>query len=401
MVGLDFRNYTLLGKLGSGGMGEVYLAEHTHLGRKVALKVLQPALSAHTDAVARFFAEARATAQLQNPHIVQIYDCDLHPDGRAYLAMEYLGGETLAQRLARGPLAPDYAGIARIGVQIAAGLAAAHAQGIVHRDLKPANIFLCSDPLGGAESVVKILDFGLAKLVDETRGPSPTQTRSGEIVGTPAYMSPEQCSGRGQVSARADLYSFGCILFEMVCGRLPFVCDGVGEYISAHLREPPVDPSSIQPSLPPRLRALIRSMLAKDPARRPSSAADVGAALQALAQMAPSALRREPRRPPRALWAALVLAVAVPGALAARAWRPRAAGRAAPAVATHRPHGPVIQPVEPAVSATTASAIAVPPPAPPPSTRPPTAARKRTRYDRPPVVAPATKPPVVYRPLDD
>jgi serine/threonine-protein kinase len=398
MVGQTLRNYLVLARLGAGGMGEVYLAEHTRLRRKVALKVLLPVLSAHTEAVARFFAEARATAQLQSPRIVQIFDCDVHADGRAFLAMEYLEGETLAQRLARGPLAPDYPLVARLGAQIAAGLEAAHARGIIHRDLKPANIFLCPGEASGP--AVKLLDFGLAKLVDEVHAPAAVNTRSGEIIGTPAYMSPEQCRGHGAVDARSDLYSLGCILFEMCCGRRPFVCDGVGELISAHLRELPADPHDLQPALPRPLRGLILALLEKDPAHRPPSAGAVRESLEAFAagdaSVPPAATSVAPggrRGQGRALWT-LVTVAGLAGAGAFLLWSPARERRPAP---PDPPAPVVVSPVAPDTSPPAPDAQA-PDAAPTPLARPPRRPKKMKRAASP-VAAPPPAP--IYKPFED
>jgi serine/threonine protein kinase len=304
------KSYRILARIGAGGMGEVFLAEHVRLGRKVAIKFLSPALSAHTHAVSRFFAEARAAAQLNSPGIVQVFDCDANPDGRAFIVMEYLEGETLADRLARGGLAPDFQTIIDIGTQIATALSVAHGRGIVHRDLKPANIFLTGTP--GERPNVKLLDFGIAKLTDDS-APGALRTLSGEIVGTPAYMSPEQCRGKGGVDGRSDIYALGCVLYEMLCGRRVFSAGGIGEWISAHMNERPQDPSSLVPDSPPGLTSLILATLEKDPDRRPVSAAAVSAQLASLrssarTELPATALLTKPRASGRYLWALLAMA---------------------------------------------------------------------------------------------
>ena len=267
--------YTILRRIGAGGMGEVYLAEHVHIGRKAAIKMLLPELSSNADVVARFFKEARATGQLKHPGIIEILDCDVHPSGSAYIVMEYLAGENLGQYLARvGSFAAQPRTAAAIAGQIASALAAAHGKGIIHRDLKPDNIFLAPTPEAGTPVDVKILDFGIAKLVGEDTAPT-RQTRTGTLLGTPIYMSPEQCRGAGQIDHRTDIYSLGCVLFEMIGGRPPFVRAGLGELIAAHIAEEPPELSSIVPSVPAVLGALVRRMLAKDPDQRPASMGDV------------------------------------------------------------------------------------------------------------------------------
>jgi serine/threonine-protein kinase len=311
MIGTVFRSYHILGRLGAGAMGEVFLAEHARLGRRVALKLLHPVLSANTAAVERLFTEARATASLSHPGIVEVYDCDLNSDGRAYLALEHLEGETLATRLGRGRLAPDYPLVAAIGAQVAEALSAAHARGIVHRDIKPANIFLVPDPARPGGVAVKLVDFGTAKFIDDSLAHAGPESRAGEIVGTPLYMSPEQCRGRGPVGAAADVYSLGCVLFESICGRPPFSGDGLGIMIEAHLTEAVPDPKALTPDLPEALRLLVLAMLEKSPAARPESAAEVARRLAALAAGDGAARRATvPRRGKtlrRSLWASVAV----------------------------------------------------------------------------------------------
>jgi len=215
-------SYQITGTIGQGGMGQVYLARHTLLGRPAAVKMLLPVFSQDPEQVARFFNEARAATAVRHAGIVEIYDFGFHTDGCAYIAMEFLEGESLASRLARGR-APVTSALA-VARQIANVLASAHAKGIVHRDLKPDNVFLVPDSELPSGERVKVLDFGIAKLTADVG--QAHMTRTGSIMGTPSYMAPEQCRGV-PVDQRADLYSLGCILFEIDHRPHP-VCRGRG-----------------------------------------------------------------------------------------------------------------------------------------------------------------------------
>jgi tRNA A-37 threonylcarbamoyl transferase component Bud32 len=275
--------YTIVRRLGAGAMGEVYQARHRHMGRDVAIKLLRTELTEESDIVARFFTEARATAAVRHPGIVEIFDCDLHRSGRAFIVMEYLVGEDLARRLADGgSFAADYAGLRAVGRQLASALAAAHALGIVHRDLKPGNIFL----VGQDAPTVKIVDFGIAKLLHRDGG-SHSQTQTGHILGTPLYMSPEQARGAKTIDHRTDIYALGCVLFEMITGQPPFVRKGPAQVIVAHLHEPAPRASSLAPSVPSALDELVAQMMAKDPSQRPQAMTDVLARLAEPAAAAP------------------------------------------------------------------------------------------------------------------
>jgi serine/threonine-protein kinase len=257
--------YRVVRKIGEGGMGAVYLGEHTLIGRRAAIKILLPELSSRRDSVDRFFNEARATTAISDPGIVQVFDFGFTPDKVAYIVMELLEGEQLNVRLARlRALIP--ADALRITRQAAGSLGAAHAAGIVHRDLKPENLFMIRDPeaLGGERP--KILDFGIAKLGDEV--PDRVKTQTGAVLGTPVYMSPEQCHGAGRVDHRADIYALGCVLCHLLTGRPPFDLSGVGAIISAHLREPPPRPSSRIIQLSPAIDEIVLRCLAKLPDER-------------------------------------------------------------------------------------------------------------------------------------
>ena len=252
-------------------MGVVYLAEHAVLGRKAAIKVLLPEFSNNAGLVARFLNEARATAQLRHRAFVEIFDSGTLPDGSAYLVMEYLEGEDLGQRIRRtGPLPlGDSLLIARA---IADGAGFAHRHRIIHRDLKPDNIFLTptgqdADATGIA---IKVLDFGIAKLAEPAGGRSSARTGTGVLLGTPLFMSPEQCRGTGLVDHRSDIYSLGCILYTMLVGTPPFFLEGFGEIIAAHLGQPPPRLRDVRPDVPAPVDELVASMLAKAAAQRPT-----------------------------------------------------------------------------------------------------------------------------------
>ena len=212
MIGAVLGNYQIVRKLGKGGMGVVYLGQHTLLGRQAAIKVLLPTLSTRPDIVNRFFNEARAVTLISDPGIVQVFDFGYHSDGSAFIVMEYLmeylEGEPLDRRLARLGRLPAVESL-RLCRQLAISLAAAHARRIIHRDLKPENIYLIHDPEVASGERTKILDFGIAKLSDEH--PDKLNTSTGMLMGTPAYMSPEQCRGLKDLDHRSDIYALGCV----------------------------------------------------------------------------------------------------------------------------------------------------------------------------------------------
>ena len=208
MIGTTISHYTIVERLGGGGMGVVFKAEDTRLKRFVALKFLPPELTRDDTAKERFLLEAQAASALDHPHVCAIHEIDETPDGQVFICMAYVDGESLRSRLARGPLAIDEALV--IAMQIAEGLTQAHQHGIVHRDIKPANVMLTRD------GTVKLVDFGLATLAGQAR-----VTKTGQVVGTAAYMSPEQARGAG-FDQRSDLWSLGVVMYEMLAGRLPF-----------------------------------------------------------------------------------------------------------------------------------------------------------------------------------
>jgi len=282
VLGRTLGSYKLQAHIGSGGMGVVYRAEHTLIGRRAAVKVLLPEYSTRQDLIKRFFNEARAAASAQHPGIVEVYDFGQAPDGTAYLVMELLEGDTLWQRLRKAKKLPERQALI-IARQIAAALAAAHQAGVIHRDLKPGNIFLLpTDEPGGIR--VKLMDFGVAKLVrDDSGGEGLTTT--GAIVGTPVFMSPEQCRGGGTpIDWRSDLYSLGCIMFAMLAGRPPFVADGSGAVLAMHIYEPVSRVKAFQP-VSDEVDRLVHQLLSKRPEERATEIREVATIL---AEMAPT-----------------------------------------------------------------------------------------------------------------
>jgi serine/threonine-protein kinase len=256
-------------------MGAVFVGEHTLLGRRAAIKLLLPAFSADTAIVERFFNEAKATTLIAEPGIVQIFDFGYTDDGSAFIVMELLEGEPLATRLHRvGRFGAVEA--VRIARLMSVSLAAAHARGIVHRDLKPENVYLVADAAIAGGERPKILDFGIAKL---SRDPGRTATQTGALLGTPQFMSPEQCRGTAELDGRSDLYSLACVLFAMLTGEPPFAYEAAGELIVAHVTEPAPLVSSRRPGVPPELDAIVARSLAKDPAERFQTMAELAEVL--------------------------------------------------------------------------------------------------------------------------
>jgi TolB-like protein/Tfp pilus assembly protein PilF len=271
--------YEILAPLGAGGMGEVYRARDTRLGREVAVKVLPESLAGNPDRQARFEREARAVAALSHPNILAIHDYGTQ-GAVTYAVMELLEGETLRDRLARGPL--PWREAVEIGAAIVDGLAAAHAKSIVHRDLKPENLFLTSD------GRVKILDFGLARVEpisntqNETSPYVPAPTQPGVVMGTVGYMSPEQVRSQ-PADARSDIFSFGCVLYEMVTGRRAFQRETAAETMTAILHDEPPEPTTSGQQVPGELGRILRQCLAKTPNQRLQSARDLALGLRATA----------------------------------------------------------------------------------------------------------------------
>ena len=255
--------YAIDGVLGEGGMGKVYSATHPIIAKRAAVKVLHPALSRNRESVERFVQEARSVNQIGHPNIVDIFAFGTLLDGRSYFVMEYLRGKSLRDRLRAGPLRlPETLALLDT---VAQALEAAHEAGIVHRDLKPDNIFLVE--LKGSAPQVKLLDFGIAKLLGNDAALT-ERTRTGNLMGTPAYISPEQARGYA-VDHRTDIYAFGCLAFELVTGRLPYPSDNAADMIAQHLYG---DVPSARGHASPELDALLTAMMAKDAGARPSLA---------------------------------------------------------------------------------------------------------------------------------
>jgi Tol biopolymer transport system component len=327
LTGRTLGSYQVLERLGAGGMGEVYRARDTRIDRIVAIKVLIGEHSESAELRERFEREARAISRLSHPGICTLHD--LGEDGGAhFLVMEYIEGETLARRLDKGAL--PLGEVLRIGGEVARALAAAHRMGVIHRDLKPGNVML-------TRSGVKLLDFGLAKLHAASHGVDPGQiptevgelTRTGQVMGTLLYMSPEQVEGR-EADARSDIFALGAMLYEMATGTRPFGGASRASVMAAVLQSEPVPVTTRVPGLPAQLDRLVRGCLEKDPDERWQSAADVGKQLQALAEAgqparARSGAHRAPRLREALAWALVLAIVLAAGARYVLRERPRPA----------------------------------------------------------------------------
>jgi serine/threonine-protein kinase len=261
LVGTTVGSYRVERLLGEGGMGAVYELVHPGIGKRLALKLLHAEYAARPQIVQRFFDEARAVNLIRHPNIVDVLDFAHLPDGRAYITMEYLEGQSLHAFLhGRGALSP--AEVREILLPICSALGAAHAAGIVHRDLKPENIHLVPRP--DNPRYVKLLDFGIAKLSADLHQEPGVATRSGVVMGTPSYMSPEQAMGRTrEVDHRTDVYALGVILFEMLTGAVPFSADSFGDLMLMHLQKPPPPLAQLRPDLPPAWGHIVDTALAK------------------------------------------------------------------------------------------------------------------------------------------
>lgn len=262
------RSYRLIRPLGRGGMGVVYEAVHEGVGGRAAIKILRVEIASNPAISERFFDEARAANSVEHPSIIRIFDSGQTEDGLCYLAMEFLDGETLAHRIKLlGRL--SVASCIRLSRQVASALSAVHGRGVIHRDLKPENLMVVKDPESPGGERIKVLDFGIARLAEDLRTREGT-TESGVVLGTPMYMSPEQCHGAKQVTAHSDVYSLGIIMYKMLAGQAPFVSLGMGALIAMHLTETPQRVETHNAAVPITLSDLISDMLAKSPGDRPS-----------------------------------------------------------------------------------------------------------------------------------
>ncbi len=268
--------YKIMALVGVGGMGAVYCAQHLGIDRRVALKVLQPNLAIGNEYVVELFTrEAKLAGRLTHENVVDVKDAGHTPDGIAYIAMEWLEGRTLDEELAnQGRF--DFRRAIGIIRQITAALSVAHAERIIHRDLKPANIMLLDTPDGRDQ--VKVLDFGIGKILSETTANSPVSA----LVGTPQYASPEQLTVGGHVDGRSDIYSLGVIFYRLLGGELPFKCSSISELLQQQLTGTPPMLGVIRPDVPPEIEKLINRMLAKDPADRPQSSGDLSMLLDGI-----------------------------------------------------------------------------------------------------------------------
>lgn len=265
--------YQITRLIGRGGMGSVYEGLHRLIDRRVAIKVLLPTEDPH--AGARFEQEARAAGRIGNDHILEVYDIGTLEDSAKYMVCEYLDGEPFSSRIeSRGRLAPEE--VAPLMLQLLAGLGAAHEAGIIHRDLKPDNIFLLKEK-AGQRDFVKIIDFGISKFAHADGDMSMTKT--GTMVGTPHYMSPEQARGVGRLDARVDIYAVGVMLFEAVSGQLPFQAESFNDLLFKVVLEEPIDVTQLVPDVDPGFVAIIKKAMARDPASRYQSAAELALAI--------------------------------------------------------------------------------------------------------------------------
>jgi serine/threonine protein kinase len=274
LIGKHIGNYVAVSELGHGGMGVVYLCEHPLIHRKVAAKVLHEELAASEEIAKRLFQEAKAANRIDSEHIIEVIDfgkIDTDAGPLVYLLMELLSGESLADRLWRTGMTIDES--LHVVAQCCQALEQSHKKGIIHRDLKPENLFLVER--NGDANFIKILDFGIAKI---TADPS-TKTKTGVLLGTPTYMSPEQCRGSGTIDHRSDIYSLGVVLYELVTGNVPFAGDGYGSTLLAHMTQKLVPPSAVNNSVPPIIDAIVCRAMEKDREQRYASMAELAAAV--------------------------------------------------------------------------------------------------------------------------
>lgn len=270
------KKYKIVRLLGEGGMGAVYEGENIRIHHRVAIKVLHPSVAADSGARERFEREAQAAGHIGSEHIVEVFDLGELPSGARYMVMEFLAGEPLSRRVESvGRLTP--AAVSPLMLQLLDGLGAAHVAGIVHRDLKPENVFLQRTKAGG--DFVKIVDFGVSKFNSLSGGTPMSMTRTGAVVGTPYYMSPEQVKGQKNIDHRSDLYSAGVVLFECVTGQLPFQAESFNELMFKIALEAPLDPEAAVPGLDPWFARILRKATAREMTDRYQSAAEFSQAI--------------------------------------------------------------------------------------------------------------------------
>lgn len=270
LIGQQIGNYRVTRLIGAGGMGAVYEAIHEQINRRAAIKVLHAETVANPELGRRFINEARAVNQIAHPGIVQVFDFGSLPSNEPYIAMEFLEGETLSERIERLGKMPER-DVVRIGRQVASALTAAHEKQIIHRDLKPDNIMLVADKESPGRERAKVLDFGIAKLqgTGSAGATGGSGTRTHAILGTAPYMSPEQCRGSHQITERTDVYALGIVLYEMLTGHPPFVAEEEVEVMTMHIKSPPPPLRKALPSISKPLEELIGRMLSKAPVSRP------------------------------------------------------------------------------------------------------------------------------------
>jgi hypothetical protein len=369
---LDDR-YRIIRRLGTGGMATVYLAEHMFIGRKVAIKVLHPQLAADENFVRRFLNEGRAAGTLGHPNIIASTDMGTTPLGQPYLVLEYLEGKDLAQVIERDGALPAVRA-ARIGVQIASGLASAHAAKIIHRDLKAENIFLLNR--NDRRDEVRVIDFGISKFG------STQATYAGLLIGTPQYMSPEQLQNPSEVDERTDIYALGVILFQMLSGRLPFSDPTIPGLVARIATEAAPDLSTLVPGIPSTLSRLVATALSKNPTERPESMSAFEEQLSRYANLGSPSLeipiidlepvapaKPEKKSPVMAIAAFAAIVVLGIAAMVLKPWEsrePREAPAPTPVAAVTPPPAPAPEPTPAPVPVPTPVAAPAPTPAPAP-----------------------------------
>jgi serine/threonine-protein kinase len=287
------KKYRIVRLLGEGGMGAVYEGENVRIHHRVAIKLLHAGIATNQAVVERFEREAQAAGKIGSEHIVEVYDLGDLPTGARYMVMEFLDGENLTQRVTRsGKMTPQ--DVAPVMLQLLEGLKAAHHAGIIHRDLKPDNIFLTKAKKGGGD-FVKIVDFGVSKFNQMSGDSAMSMTRTGAVIGTPYYMSPEQAKGAKNTDHRSDLYSAGVVLFECITGQVPFLADTFNELMFKIVLEPPPDPEKMVPGLDPTFAAIVRKGMAREADHRFQSADEFAQAIADWMAQRPVAIGAPPQ----------------------------------------------------------------------------------------------------------